>query len=306
MSAIALASRMIWVRILRFWLLLLGVVSAIRLGISLRFSFFPLLPLISWKTKPLPQQLTSCNQDLSKSVDVVVSLHNFLKYRSVLEKSVKSCFANPRITFHFVLVSGSRFEIDWITELVGDSHHKLHLVEKRIGIYSAWNLGIEDGTGDFITNLNADDLRLPHSICCQAASLQVAAAEGSYGNFIFSDDILSDLDSKSTRRLASKLGGFDIRKLVIGSQNFMHCAPMWKRELHAVNGLFDENLKSSGDTEFWLRCMGAGANFVSYPPETVVYFHNPEGLSTSIGSTGHKEWTQIRDSFLKVRQVKIR
>jgi hypothetical protein len=297
---------MIWVRIVRYWLVVLSGITCIKLGISLRFASFPLLPSISWKSKPLPEKSLGCDQELVKSVDVVVSLYNFLKYKPVLEKSVKSCFANPKVTFHFILVAGSRDEVEWLTELVADSHHKLHLVDRRIGIYAAWNIGIESGTGDYITNLNTDDLRLPHSICCQAASLQQASAEGSFGNFILSKDILADLYSKSTKWLVSNLGKFDIRKLVIGSQNFMHCAPMWKRELHTANGLFNEELRSSGDTEFWLRCMASGASFVSYSPETVVYFHNPEGLSTSVGSVGHKEWTRIRDSFLKVRQTRVR
>jgi GT2 family glycosyltransferase len=74
---------------------------------------------------------------------------------------------------------------------------------------------------------------------------------------------------------------------------------MWRRDLHDQFGLFDETLKSSGDTEFWLRALAKGAKFVYYPEVTAVYFHNPEGLSSSLSSTGHGEWAMVRDRFLK-------
>jgi hypothetical protein len=251
------------------------------------------------KNLSLTSKLTTCNEHLTATVDVVISLYKFEKYKKVLERSVRSCFRNPKITYHFVLVSGSEAEIDWLRSVTKDSHHQVHLVDERIGIYSAWNLAIKCGSSDFITNLNADDLRMPHSICSQTAKLQTESASGSFGNFILTNDILSALDGKNDSWLVSDLGEFNQETLVFHSQNKMHCAPVWKRELHAKIGTFDDTLKSSGDTDFWLRAMEAGYKFVQYQPITAVYFHNPEGLSTSVASSGHREWSRIRDAYIR-------
>lgn len=290
---------LIWVRILRYFLVLKSALRSVTLGLPLNYSAFPLLPSMNMEPLFLGSRSTTCHENLTATVDVVISLYKFEKYKKVLEHSVRSCFKNPKITYHFVLVSGSDAEIDWLRSVAKDSHHQVHLVDARIGIYSAWNLAIQSGSSDFITNLNADDLRLPHSICSQAAALQTESAAGSFGNFILTNDILSALDRKKDSWLASNLGDFDEKTLVIHSQNKMHCAPIWKRELHAKIGTFNDTLKSSGDTDFWLRAMEAGYNFVQYQPITAIYFHNPEGLSTSVASSGHKEWSRIRDAYIR-------
>ena len=287
------------VRVGRILLLIRSIYTVIKLRLPLRYAPFNLLPLMDWVDNSKPRIQTSCDSGLSEKVDVIVSLYRFDKYKDVLKASIDSCFSNPLVTFHFVLVSGTPVEKMWLEEVVGNSHHKIHVSDERIGIYKAWNIAIQGGVGKFITNLNADDLRLPHSICNQAASLELESADGSFGNFILSGDILTFLKSPSTRNLVSKLGNFNETKLVMDSQNLMHCAPMWKRELHNRVGFFDSKLESCGDNDFWLRCLEQGSYFVPYAPVTAVYFHNPEGLSSSISSVGRKEWASIRDAFLR-------
>jgi hypothetical protein len=254
---------------------------------------------MDWVEIPNPKLQTSCDEGLSAQVDVIVSLYRFERYKDVLKASINSCFNNPLITFHFVLVSGTPAERKWLEKVVGSSHHKMYVSDERIGIYKAWNTAIKGGVGKFITNLNADDLRLPHSICNQATALDSESADGSYGNFILSGDILAFLTSPKTRLLVSNLGNFNETKLVLDSQNLMHCAPMWRRDLHSRVGVFDSQLQSCGDNDFWLRSLEKGAHFSPYSPVTAVYFHNPEGLSSSISSVGRKEWASIRDLFLR-------
>jgi hypothetical protein len=292
-----------WVRVIRILLVLQSLYSVLTLGISWKFSLFPLTPFLNWGQASKDHNSDACESSAGTTVDVLVSLYRFEKYQPVLKESLESCFENKNITFHFVVVDGSHQEIEWIRDVVGDSHHKLYLVANRIGIYESWNKAILGGTGKFITNLNADDLRLPHSICSQAAGLEKESADGSYGNFYLSENILSTLQSFPNRMLLSKLGSFNEKTLVQNSLNFMHCAPMWKRSLHEKLGLFDESLKSSGDTDFWLRALSAGSLFANYAMATVVYFHNPEGLSTSLSSSGRHEWQDIRDRHLRTRYL---
>ena len=293
---------LIHVRVLRIFLLVRGVLTAIKLGVPLKYSTFSLLPEIHWKIYDAGEHQEFCETSLDTTVDVVISLYRFEEFESVLSTSIQSCFANKKITFHFVIVDGTKTEIEFAKSLVENSHHRLHVSDSRIGIYAAWNKAIFSSSGNLITNLNADDLRLPHSICSQAASLSRANCDGTFGNFILTDNVLSYLHQKTGKSLVSSLYEFNIETLVFGSQNFMHCAPMWKRTLHDKFGKFDDSLKSSGDTEFWLRTMEGGAEFEPYPATTVVYFHNPDGLSTSISSAGHGEWKIVRDQYLRHRR----
>ncbi len=299
MREMKISITLIWVRLLRYFLVLQSLIRAVALRLPLQYAAFPLLPLMDRKHFLLHSKSVHCESSLISTVDVIISLYQFENYTRVLEQSIRSCFSNPKITYHFVLVAGSPSEIAWLKRVTKDSHHKVHLIDSRIGIYKAWNVAIESGSGEFITNLNADDLRLPHSICAQAAALQTESAAGSFGNFILTNDIFATLDSNSDSWIASDLGEFNTDTLVIHSQNKMHCAPMWKRRIHASIGPFDDSLRSSGDTDLWLRAMDSTFEFVPYEPVTAVYFHNPEGLSTSAASSGHKEWTQIRDNYIR-------
>jgi glycosyltransferase involved in cell wall biosynthesis len=299
MRKLVVAATLIKVRVLRLWLLVQSIKTVIKLKLPVRYSSFTLLPLMQMTDHQNFPDRGSCNPGLGATVDVIVSLYNYEKYQSVLQQSVHSCFHNPKITFHFVLVSGSDSEILWLKKLIGNSHHKFYLSKERIGIYKAWNIAIKSGSGAYITNLNADDLRLPHSICDQVAAIEKTSSDGSYGNFVLTDDIFGFIKGKFTKSLVSRLGELSEQKLYLGSQNLMHCAPVWKRELHEKLGMFDDSLQSCGDNDFWLRSLGSGAKFLEYQPVTAVYFHNPQGLSSSMSSVGHKEWTDIRDSYIK-------
>jgi len=289
---------LVLVRLMRYRLLLVSIRKVFDLKSPFKYATFSLLPEMHRAIHERNGLSQTCESALSKSVDVIISLYRFEKYEKVLRASLMSCFSNTKVTFHFVVVNGTETEISIISSIVAGSHHKMYTPKNRIGIYSAWNLAIQSGAGELITNLNADDLRLPHSICQQAAALENSDCEGSFGNFVLTDDIFSHLDPKTSAGFVSSLGEFNADTLLLRSQNYMHCAPMWRRTLHDQLGYFDESLRSSGDTEFWLRAMTSGARFKLYPSTTVIYFHNPEGLSTSLSSIGHKEWTHIRDKYI--------
>lgn len=291
--------RILYIRFLRGLLVFQSLAHAIALRLPIRFASFPLLPLIRRRELTFKESSDSCCIDLVQSLDVIVSLYQAEKFMGVLKESLSSCFFNSKIRFHFVLVCGEKSEIQWLENLIEGTHHTLQLFDKRIGIYEAWNKAIDFGCAELITNLNADDFRIPHSLCSQAAVLQGDQSDGSFANFILTGDIISSVANPQGANLVSSLGSFSVDTLLVHSQNFMHCAPMWQRDLHDRFGAFDESLTSSGDTEFWLRSMSGGARFGYFDNVTTIYFHNPLGLSTSFSSAGRGEWSRIRKAYLK-------
>ena len=72
---------------------------------------------------------------------------------------------------------------------------------------------------------------------------------------------------------------------------------MWRRDLHDRVGLFDATMTSASDHEFWLRCACNNVHFMKTEPAHVVYFQNPEGISTRPDSAGIREGKAIRQRY---------
>jgi hypothetical protein len=263
---------------------------------SLRLARFPLSPTLRrfhGQTKTSPQE--NCVEH--PPVDVIVSLFNFHRFIATLEASLDSCGNNPRINFLIGAVQPTDDERLWLQSRIGD-RGVVTILEDRVGIYETWNLLIKSGSSPIITNLNADDLRLPHSICRMAQELSGSSCAGLYGDFFLSQNPLVSTPTIATLSFVSSLPDSFNRDLVLKSRNYMHCSPVWKRTLHDRVGFFDESFLSSGDTEFWLRSIRMGERFSKVELVTTVYLHNDEGLSSSIESKGRVEWQRAREMHL--------
>lgn len=165
-------------------------------------------------------------------------------------------------------------------------------INYRIGIYDAWNIGVQMARGTYLTNTNVDDLRRKDSFELQAAALdQHPFADVVYQDFFYSFDPSLSFD---------EIAMFDFRSQVpivtphnLLTFNSPHNAPMWRKALHDEVGLFDTSFKSAGDWEFWLRCISRGKNFFKINTPHVVYFQNPEGVSTRPDTRGIEEARDI-------------
>jgi hypothetical protein len=161
-------------------------------------------------------------------------------------------------------------------------------IDFRIGIYEAWNLGVALARGTYLTNTNLDDLRRPDSIALQAAYLDNnPGVSVAYQEFFYTLD--ADLSFDDVAKI-----GFTSELPIVTRHNLLDCnsphnAPMWRKSLHDSVGLFEPKYKSGGDHEFWLRCLSAGHRFGKINTPHVVYFQNPEGMSTKPDTPGIQE-----------------
>lgn len=168
----------------------------------------------------------------------------------------------------------------------------------RIGIYDAWNVAAQAARGAYLTNANLDDLRRPDSFQLQAAALD---------NLPFVDVVYQDLyytfdPGLSFGEIAdfghkTNLPIVTLHNLV--EYNSPHNAPMWRRSLHDELGWFDTHLKSAGDYEFWFRCLAAGKIFYKTNDPHVVYYQNPDGLSTRPDSHGVMEAMDVHKRYCR-------
>ena len=171
-----------------------------------------------------------------------------------------------------------------------------HRAATRIGIYEAWNLGVEMARGRFITNTNLDDLRRSDSLERQVEILKkFPFVDVVYQDFYYSFDGKASVERTAAIGIHSQVPIITPYNLL--RSNSPHNAPMWRRELHKDVGMFDAAYRSAGDYDFWLRCVEAGKVFYKVNDPHVVYFVNPEGLSTQPNTRGMDEGNRITRKY---------
>ncbi|MFA5255720.1 MAG: glycosyltransferase [Candidatus Omnitrophota bacterium] len=158
-----------------------------------------------------------------------------------------------------------------------------NIIYKRLdydpGIYGAWNAAINMSSGEYITNANVDDRRLPEHIEVHAKYLM----DFSDIDLVYSAGYYTDVPNEALEATIEK-------KLILQYQknfskqnmalNLPDRCPVWRKSLHTRYGMFDESLKCVGDWEMWLRAVKNNAKFMKIPGVYNIYYINPGGRST--------------------------
>ncbi|HHJ12903.1 MAG TPA: glycosyltransferase, partial [Gammaproteobacteria bacterium] len=158
--------------------------------------------------------------------------------------------------------------------------------EQRETIYAAWNRAIREARGRYITNANTDDRhrcdaleRMAQTLECQPAIALVYA------------------DSRVTRQpnasfdTAPVTGHFrwpEFAPELLFSQCYVGPQPMWRRELHARYGEFDESMSVAGDYDFWLR-MAFSETFLHLPEELGLYLQHAASIEHANAEAAARE-----------------
>jgi GT2 family glycosyltransferase len=171
-----------------------------------------------------------------------------------------------------------------------------HRAPSRIGIYEAWNLGVQMSRGRYLTNTNLDDLRRRDSFERQVEILEkFSFVDVAYQDFLYSFDGKASVEQTAKVGIRSEVPIVTPYNLL--RSNSPHNAPMWRRNLHDDVGMFDVSYRSAGDYDFWLRCVQKGKVFFKINDPHVVYFVNPEGLSTQPNTRGIDEGNRITRQY---------
>lgn len=236
------------------------------------------------------------NNNWIPTISVLCSVYKSEKYLSKFIENIRSQSAFSYTEFIIVLVEPSAFELTSYTNFAKESPNViLKVINTRIGIYEAWNIGVEISRGKYLTNMNVDDLRRNDSLEVQCKTLD----RYPWVDILYQDVHMNICEDLSWRQI-EKIGAVAVLPLcnstVFMSQlNPPHNAPMWRSELHETLGLFREEFSSAGDVDFWIRCSAAKKVFFNSNDAHVSYFENPNGLSTSSDTPGLREHRQILD-----------
>jgi hypothetical protein len=166
-----------------------------------------------------------------------------------------------------------------------------------IGIYEAWNIAARMAQGLYLTNTNLDDLRRRDSLEIQAGALDALPfVDVVYQDFYYSFDPRLGWNDVAAFGYKSSLPIITNANML--AYNSPHNAPMWRKTLHDEVGFFDPYFRSAGDYDFWLRCLVAGKQFYKINEPHVVYYQNPQGLSTRADTKGVLEAKAISRKYM--------
>ncbi|QSA95593.1 glycosyltransferase [Methylococcus sp. EFPC2] len=164
--------------------------------------------------------------------------------------------------------------------------------ETRETIYQAWNRAIATAQGKYLTNANADDRHRPDALEKLVDALEI----NSNAAVAYADSFVTDVENEvwPSQNITGVFHWpkYEARRLFqicfIGPQ------PVWRRDLHGTHGLFDGNLRSAGDYEFWLRIAAAGVCFVHVPEVLGLYLASPVGVELSNKTLSNTEAEHAR------------
>lgn len=122
---------------------------------------------------------------------------------------------------------------------------------RRESIYQAWNRGVALASGRYLTNANVDD-RLRYNALEQ---LVMPLEQYSDLGLCYADSLLTTVPNETFATTATHTcqshPDYSPNGLLEWCITGSH--PVWRRELHETNGLFDTAWRSAGDYDFFIR-----------------------------------------------------
>lgn len=156
------------------------------------------------------------------------------------------------------------------------------------GIYGTWNEGLNLATGEYITNANLDDRKDIHSLETHAKELLFNPEIGLvYADSYITNNPNETFASNTSQNRRYNFEQFSKEAMLRGNQP--HNNPMWRKELHDKHGFFNNDYRSAGDWEFFLRCAFAGETFKKLDKVLGLYYFNPKGISTNFENFSWKQ-----------------
>lgn len=170
---------------------------------------------------------------------------------------------------------------------------------KDPGVYGCWNLGIQNSSGEFITNMNLDDSRSHVALEKQRECLNSnPEIDLVYYRTLETSEPNENFYKNSAKK---EFPCFDHCYDFLLKVNSPHCQPMWRRSLHDRFGFFNETLMSAGDYDMWLRAASRGSKMKKIDEVLGLYYRNPDGISSGSKTLSKAifEVNQIKKQYSK-------
>jgi len=193
---------------------------------------------------------------------------------------------------HIVVDGGST---DGTLETLQRFPHLRVLVQPRLGLYPALNLGIAEATGDIIGLLNADDRYLPGALAPTLAALANTDIDCAAGG-AHVVRIGADGESAAIQRYD------DAAHKMLAWEPLLYGAPiinarLYRKSFVAHVGDFDARHSIAADRDWLIRAKLAGMRIAAIAATLYEYQEHPGSLTIN---RGHVNADKIRDQHLAI------
>lgn len=241
--------------------------------------------------------LTDDDKDNDILVSAIVSVYKAEKYiKGCLDDLVnQSLFKQGKLEIVIIDSSSPENEYQIIKEYL--NKYKNIIYERTIvreTVYQAWNRGIKLSRGKYITNANTDDRHKSNALEIMAKHLEENPDVG----IVYADCYVTEEDNPewhTNYSRAIRWPKFDLRHLF--DVCFLGPQPMWRKNLHEKFGYFDEEYKSAGDYEFWLRLAVNGVKMLHIDQILGIYQENKNSISLSNLELNWNESEKARNKY---------
>ena len=206
-----------------------------------------------------------------------------------LRKTMESVFAQTCKEFEYIVIDGA--STDGSVEIIQEYAQKAESQEPRVksvvwtsepdtGIYNAMNKGVRKATGEYVLMLNSGDYLVDKHVIKRIMP-ELAGTDIVQGNNI------EECSGKTYRNRGygkSDIDFFDVMK-----GHFLHQSSFCKRDLFERYGYFDESYKMSGDTKFFMICLGRNDATFKYVDIDVANYD-----MSGISAEKKGPWAQLR------------
>ena len=151
----------------------------------------------------------------------------------------------------------------------------------RATVMETENMAIKMAKGEFFAQCCVDDA---HSIdYLETLAKHLHFAEDI--DLVYADCLQTTRPLESFENNSSNGKLYEHSINTFSRENMIKCLPgpmpMWKKEVHAKSGYFNEAMAHAGDWDMFLRMVLTGSKFKKIDRPLGLYYYNSEGLSTS-------------------------
>tara|TARA_R100000951_G_scaffold8773_1_gene7944 strand:- start:18027 stop:20006 length:1980 start_codon:yes stop_codon:yes gene_type:complete len=243
------------------------------------------------------------NKDLPK-ISIITSVYDGDDYiRPFLEDITRQTIFKDKCELILINANSPGSEEGVIQEYL--EKYPNNIIYKRLdndpGIYAVWNMAAKMASGEYLTNANLDDKKASYSLEKHAKFL-VSNPEV---DLVYADLYISETANETFENVADTSRRYNFPEFSYENLkmiNMPHNNPMWRKGYHEKYGYFDEQYRSAGDWEMWLRGASQGSIFRKIPDILGVYYFNPKGMSTNPENFSWKqeEETSIYEKYVNV------
>jgi len=227
-------------------------------------------------------------------ISVVMPVYNSERF---LAQAIESILAQTFTDFEFIIVDDC--SQDRSVEIIQsyqkrDGRVRLIKLERNVGKANARNQGMKASSGEYISVMDSDDVRLPQSLSKQVAFMEANPDIGVLG--ACAQAVNQDLQPMYP--MEAPLDHPAIALSLFVQRPFRHSVVLMRRELCLSVGGYEPSRRKGDDIELYTRLVWQ-TRFANLPECLLLVRHHPNQTQRDIYPKEREEQRLSRERFLK-------